>query len=43
MIKMEKNSKLIQEVKMQIKSDIQEVLKQPGSSSTRFNVDVDPD
>ena len=43
MIKMEKNSKLIQEVKMQIKSDIQEVLKQPGLSSTRFNVDVDPD
>jgi primosomal protein N' (replication factor Y) len=43
MIKMEKNSQLIRQVKNQIKTDIHEVQKQPGLSSARFNVDVDPD
>lgn len=43
LIKMEKNSQLIQEIKSSIRTCIYEVLKQPGLSSTRFNIDVDPD
>ncbi|MEP7322317.1 MAG: primosomal protein N' [Saprospiraceae bacterium] len=43
LIKMEKNSKLILDIKKDIRSGIEEVLKIPGLSSTRFSVDVDPD
>ncbi|MEO5583584.1 MAG: primosomal protein N' [Saprospiraceae bacterium] len=43
LIKMEKNSKLILDIKNDIRAGLEEVLKIPGLSSTRFNVDVDPD
>jgi len=43
LIKMEKNSQVIQEIKSSLRTSIYEVLRQPGLSSTRFNIDVDPD
>ncbi|MBK7371438.1 MAG: primosomal protein N' [Saprospiraceae bacterium] len=42
LIKMEKSGSLIREIKEAIKSAIRQVIKTPGFSSTRFNVDVDP-
>lgn len=43
MIKIEKSSQVLHQIKTQIRTDIHQVIKQPGLSSTRFNIDVDPD
>ncbi len=43
LIKMEKNTQILSDIKQAIKLFIPQVMKIPGLSSTRFNVDVDPD
>ncbi len=42
LIKMEKSIQLLNEVKLEIRQNIPEVMKLPGLSTTRFSVDVDP-
>jgi primosomal protein N' (replication factor Y) len=42
-IKMEKNSQLMRDIKSSIRKGLEELLKIPGLSTTRYTVDVDPD